>query len=358
MILRPFEYHAPPTLAEACALLEARGAEAMILAGGTDLLVSLKQEVFRPRHLVDVRSLPELHGVIRLPGGGLRLGAALTLAEVIASPDVQAGYPLLAAAAAAVAAPTHQAMGTLGGNVLLDTRCWFYNQSRPQRAALGGECFKLEGSACYVAKGVQDCYATYSGDTAPALLALEASVRLADRAGGRTIPLADLYTGDGKTPFALRPGEILEAVLLPPPQPEFHGVYRKFRLRQALDYPLAGLAIAIRFRPRALACEEARIAFTAADAAPRRTPEAEALFPGAEIDERLVERAAAAVMKASRPVRNVLSTPQYRKAMLGHLCRQALAAIRAAREKALEIPPTPPFDKGGNGGDLAAGGGG
>ena len=335
MIPRPFEYHAPATLAEACALLEDRGAEAKVLAGGTDLLVSLKQEVFRPRHVVDVRSLPELRGATPLPDGGLRLGAALTLAEVIASPEVQAGYPLLAEAAAAVAAPTHQAMGTLGGNILLDTRCWFYNQSRAQRAALGGECYKLEGTACFVAKGVQDCYAAYSGDTAAALLVLEASVRVADRDGGRSVPLADLYTGDGRAPFALRTGEILEAVLLPPPEGEFHCAYRKFRLRQALDYPLAGLAVGIRFRPGSTACEEARLAFTAVDTAPRRVPEAEALFAGGEIDEAMTERAGAAVMKAARPVRNMLSTPQYRRTMLGHLCRDALQAIRAAREKEL-----------------------
>jgi 4-hydroxybenzoyl-CoA reductase subunit beta len=238
-------------------------------------------------------------------------------------------------AAAAVAAPTHQAMGTLGGNILLDTRCWFYNQSRAQRAALGGECYKLEGTACFVAKGVQDCYAAYSGDTAAALLVLEASVRVADRNGGRTLPLAGLYTGDGKAPFGLRAGEILEAVLLPPPLGEFHGAYRKFRLRQALDYPLAGLALGVRFRPGSTACQEARLAFTSTDTAPRRLREAEAAFAGGDMDEAAAERAAAAVMKAARPVRNMVGTPQYRKSMLGHLCRQGLAAIRAAREKEL-----------------------
>lgn len=347
MIPRPFEYHAPATLAEACALLEGCGAEAKVLAGGTDLLVSLKQEVFRPRHVVDVRALPELRGVTPLPDGGLRLGAALTLEEVISSPQVQAGFPLLVAAAAAVAAPTHQAMGTLGGNILLDTRCWFYNQSRAQRAALGGECYKLEGDACFVAKGVEDCYAAYAGDTAAALLVLEASVRVADRNGGRTLPLADLYTGDGKAPFVLRACEILETVLLPPPLREFHGAYRKFRLRQALDYPLAGLAIGIHFRPGSTACAEARLAFTAADTAPRRVPDAETALAGGEVDEAAADRAAAAVMKAARPVRNMVSTPHYRKTMLGHLCRQGLAAIRAARDHELAAPSSPSPSRGG-----------
>ncbi len=335
MSLRPFEYHAPGTLAEACAWLADRGAEAKVLAGGTDLLVSLKQEVLRPRHVVDVRSLPELRGVTAFPGGGLRLGAALTLAEVVASPEVQAGYPLLAEAAASVAAPTHQAMGTLGGNLLLDTRCWYYNQTRARRTALGGECFKLGGKACFVAKGVQDCYATFAGDTAAALVALEASIWVAGPAGGHPRALADLYTGDGKAPFALRPGEILQAVLLPPPQDHFCGAYRKFRLRQALDYPLAGLAVGIRFRAGTAVCQEARLAFTAVDTAPRRVPEAEALLLGGELNEATVERAAAAVTKAARPVRNMLSSPQYRKAMLGRLCREGLHSVRAAREKEL-----------------------
>ncbi|MBI3079149.1 MAG: FAD binding domain-containing protein [Deltaproteobacteria bacterium] len=335
MTFRPFQYHAPATLDEACAHLAEHGPEARVLAGGTDLLVSLKQDLWRPRHLVDVRGLPELLGVLPLPDGGLRLGAARALAEVIAAPGVRAGCPLLAEAAGSVAAPTHQAMGTLGGNLLLDTRCWYYNRSRWQRLAVGGDCFKLDGTACHVAKGVRDCYATFTGDTAAALLVLGASARVTGPSGGRTVPLAGLYTGDGKAPFALRAAEILEAILLPPPPGHFHGAYRKFRLRQALDFPLAGLAVGAQFRAGTPICEEMRLACTGVDTAPRRLPEAEAVFAGREIEEPLVEGAAAIAMRAARPVRNMASTTRHRRAMLGHLCREGLRAVRAARAREL-----------------------
>src|SRR5580658_11300748 len=209
----------PRTLDEVIAA-RASNPESRLLGGGTDLVVNIRRGIVAPPLLIDVNGVDELRS-IKAGARALEVGASVTLAELAAHPDVVRHYPVVAQAAAQIAGPTHRNMGTVGGNLCLDTRCIFYNQSEWWRSA-NDHCLKTTGTICHVApksRGV--CFATFSGDLAPALLTLDAEIDLAGPAGPRTLPLADLYTGyarhdasigDGKNYLALRPGELVTAV--------------------------------------------------------------------------------------------------------------------------------------------------
>jgi len=232
--LPPFHLHQPLTLDAATRLL-ADHQGARLVSGGTDLLPSMKGGLFSPPHLVSTRRI-ERFSDIHVLDSGLSIGAGATLREVAAHPRILGDYPALVAAARTVATPTLQAMATLGGNLLLDTRCLWYNQSSFWRGALGG-CLKCDGEICHVAPQGAGCYAAHSADTVPTLLLLEAQVELVSTRGTRQIPLDALYLDDGMRWLSLEPGEILTRILLPPP-PQARLTHRKLRARGAIDYPL------------------------------------------------------------------------------------------------------------------------
>ncbi len=227
-----FDYAAPTTLREAVSLLCTPGAR--ILAGGTDLLPSLKHRLFEPSLLVSIRRLTELREWEMLPDGGLALGAGLTLQQLSGLPAL-ALYPGLQEACRTVATPTLQGTATIGGNILLESRCLYYNQPVGWRDAIGG-CLKCDGSVCHVAPKGKGCYAAHSADTVPTLWLLGAQVELVGPLGVRLVPISALYSGDGLRPMLLQPGEILTRLLLPPPGPPT--VHRKLRTRAAIDYGL------------------------------------------------------------------------------------------------------------------------
>ena len=226
-----FSLEAPHRIEDALAFLAQPGS--IPVAGGTDLLPSVKHRLYTPTTVVSLRGLRDLRRVEALPGGGIALGAGLTLREVQRHPDVQAGWPALAHAASTVATPILQNMGTLGGNVMLDTRCLYYNQPEGWRAALGF-CLKKDGAICHVAPKGQGCYAAHSADTVPALWLYGAEVELVSLAGTRRVALPDLYDVDGRTWVKVQRGELLTRILLPAPSgPVGH---RKCRTRAAIDY--------------------------------------------------------------------------------------------------------------------------
>jgi 4-hydroxybenzoyl-CoA reductase subunit beta len=212
---------------------------AMILAGGTDLLPNLKHRLFTPTRLVGIQGIPS-H--IRRENDTLRIGATTCLDVLAANADVGALVPPLAAAAAKVAGPQHRAMATLGGNILLDTRCLYYNQSEPWRKALG-YCLKREGTWCHVVGGPKTCVATQSSDTVPVLLALDARIRLLGADSERELPMRALYRFNGMDHLAIQPGELLTEVVIPLPGPGFRGSYQKLRTRDSIDFPQLGIAI-------------------------------------------------------------------------------------------------------------------
>ena len=232
-------WEAPHQLVDLVRLAAEPGAR--LIAGGTDLVPSMKHRIFRPALLVSTRRVAELRAVAVAADGACSLGAALTLQEVAAHPHVRTAFPALAAACRTVATPTIQHMGTLGGNLMLDTRCMYYNQPAGWRSALGG-CLKCEGTLCHVAPRGTGCYAAHSADTVPVLMLLGATARFVTVAGETCVPVAELYTDDGRDGPKLPTGAVLVAVELPPPSRPV--VYRKLRQRGAIHYALLLTAVA------------------------------------------------------------------------------------------------------------------
>ena len=266
----------PHTLDEA---LKARAAhpDSRPLGGGTDLTVNIRRGIVTPPVLIEMNGVVELRA-IKADANGIEVGASVTLAELSQHPDVLKFYPVVAQAAHQIAGPTHRRMGTVGGNICLDTRCIYYNQSEWWRDA-NNHCLKTTGTMCHVApksRGV--CFATYSGDLAPAFLTLGAEVDLAGPGGKRTVLLNSIYIGfarqdipvtetqgDGKYYLALRPGEIVTAVRAKNAA-GLRSAYDKIRIRRSIEYPVAGVAVALRRDGNTLS--DLRVAFTGTNPRP------------------------------------------------------------------------------------------
>ena len=322
MRLPKFKHLQPESLDEAVGLLAKHGRDAHINAGGTDLLVSMKQGLLAPRYVINLKEIPGLAGVTYDEERGLRIGALTRLMTLVRSPVVGEHFSLIAQAARSVAAPPLRAMGTLGGNLCQDTRCFYYNQSEFWREARP-KCFKLGGTVCHAISGSDRCRAAYQGDLAPVLIALEARVRLASQRGERTIPLVELYTGKGEKPIGLRPDEVLTEIQVPRPAGAWGGDYQKLRYRGAMDYALVGVAAVLnRNGERA----RAKIVATAIASAPVVMEAAGRLLEGAEIDEEIAAQAAQAAYEAAHPVAAIGSTPLYRRNMVRVLTRRAVWA--------------------------------
>ncbi len=249
--LHDFALLRPASLSELIA--ERRKApQARLIGGGTDILVNIRRGIEAPPVLIDTGGIAELH-TIKASAKSFEIGASVTLTEIATHPGLAKHFPAIAEAAGSIAGPTHRNMGTLGGNLCLDTRCIFYNQSEWWRTA-NHDCLKTTGEICHVApksKGV--CFATFAGDLAPASLLFETEIDLAGPKGKRTIPLADLYigyakkdgsTGDGKTYLSLKPGEMV-LVLRGRKPTGLVSAYDKLRIRRSIEYPVAGVAVAL-----------------------------------------------------------------------------------------------------------------
>jgi 4-hydroxybenzoyl-CoA reductase subunit beta len=321
MRLPKFEHLQPESLEEALDFLSEHGEEARVIAGGTDLLVSMKHRLLTPKYLLNLKGLAELD-FIEDGKEGLRIAALTRLTTLIKSPLVQQKFPVLAQAASYVAAPPLQNMGTLGGNLCLNTRCFFYNQSQFWRQARP-LCFKTGGEMCHVVKGGNRCHSVYQGDLAPVLIALEARAKLVKKGGGRVIPLLDLYTGQGEEPIALEAGEILTEVEIPAPAASWTGNYQKLRYRGAMDFPLVGVAAVLNWNSGS--CARARVVLTAVASAPVVVEEASKLLEGQEPDEEAISKASEAAYEVAHPVANIGSTPLYRRKMVRVMTKRAIA---------------------------------
>ncbi len=273
-----FSYEAPGTLDELFTLASVSGSR--IVAGGTDLLPSLKHRLFQDTLLISLRRLRELRGVT-IEGGALVIGANTTLRDVARDDRVAAGWPALRDACRTIATSTIQAMGTLGGNVMLDTRCLYYNQPDGWRASIGG-CLKADGSVCHVAPNGAGCYAAHSADTVPALWLYGAILRFGSERGIREVALADLYGTDGRTWLGNARDEVLLAIVVPK-APAGSVVHRKLRARGAIDYGMlltavhrrpdgSGAAVVSALGPRPVFVEAERVEDLAAAAHKAATP--------------------------------------------------------------------------------------
>jgi 4-hydroxybenzoyl-CoA reductase subunit beta len=321
--LPQFKLFRPRTLDEAVGFLAKHPSNLRVLAGGTDLVPSMQQKLFDPEYVLDIRHISELKGIRRQQGSGIEIGALTTLTAIEHSALLRQHYPVLTEAAATVASPILRNMGTIGGNICLDTRCLWYNQSLTWRKGCGF-CIKKDGDLCHVAPGGTKCWAAFSGDTPPALLCLNADVEIVGPSGTRRIPLRDFYTGLGDNYRKLKANELLTRVFLPESTADYRGVYRKLRIRGSIDYPLAGVAVALKRANGNVA--DARVAITAVNPAPILIKGATEALAGKACDEELAERVGDLAAKAAKPLTTSALTPEYRREMIRVLTKRALLA--------------------------------
>ncbi len=324
MPLPRFELARPGDLAEAVALLAEAGSEGRAVAGGTDLLVNLKSGLATPRLLVAIGDLEQLRAVA--PGdahGSLRIGASERLSTLAASAKVRERAPALAEACAAVGHPQIRRMGTLGGNVCLDTRCRYINRSEFWRSALGG-CLKANGDTCHVVAKGKRCVASTCGDTLPALIALGAQAVVVGSDGERTVDVGQLRANDGAAPLALGPGEIVVAFELPAPPTGRHSAYLKWSLRKAVDFPLVSVAVVLDLDDQRC-IERLEVACGALGPRPRSMSRALARFLGEPLTTSLAGEVGALVDRTLSPLPNLLgSTEQHRARVAGVLLERQL----------------------------------
>ncbi|MDR7482602.1 MAG: FAD binding domain-containing protein [Armatimonadota bacterium] len=323
MRLPPFAYLAPRTLDDAVRLLADHGPDAMPVAGGTDLYPNMKRRQCQPKVLVGLRGLRDLQGVAP-DAGGLRVGAGVVLRRFLEHPAVVQRYPILARAAATISNPQIRCMGTVGGNLLVDTRCNYYNMPYWWRRAINF-CMKKDGDVCWVAPGGHRCWAVSSSDLAPVMVALDARVRLVGAGGERTVAAADLYRDDGIAYLAKAPDEVLVEALVPPAD-GLRATYWKLRRRGAIDFPILGVAAAVRLEPDGT-CGHARVVLGAVASQPLRSPAAERLLLGQRLTPEVIDAAAEAAWKPSKPLDNTDLTLGYRKAMVRVYVRRALREL-------------------------------
>ncbi len=297
----------------------------VFLAGGTDLLVNMRHGLKSPKLLIDLSGIPELTG-IEVGNAGVRVGAAVTIAALGSSDAIAARYRAVRDAALGIAGPGHRAMGTVGGNLSLDTRCVYYNQSEWWRHA-NGFCLKHRGDVCHVAPQGQRCHAAFTGDLAPALMVFDAQVEIAGAQGRRKIPLRDLYVEDGRAHLTLAADEIIVAVQLPPDPPP--SAYAKVRVRGAIDYPLAGVAVALAMSGGVV--KVLRIGLTGTNSRPFILDGTDAM-QDQPIDDKTLQMIDRLVQKQVQPMRTTVASAHYRRLAAAGLARRLVATLAGATE--------------------------
>ncbi len=322
--LPEFEYHRPGTLKRATKLLAHLGPQAMVVAGGTDVYPKMKRGQFTPRHLVSLAGLRELKG-IRRTKEGIWIGAGESLTTVAHHRLVAKHFPALAHAAESVSTPQLRNMGTIGGNVLVDTRCNYYDQTFFWRQAVGF-CMKKDGEICLVAPGSPKCLAIASSDTAPVLISLQAQALLVSPRGERRIALEELYKDDGIDYSGKAGDEVLKALLIPREALGWRNRYLKLRRRGSFDFPILGVAAAMALGSQG-ECRDARVVLTAVASAPKVVQEATTLLVGKQVTRELIETVADAAAKVSHPMDNADLDYWYRKRMAKVFTQRALAQV-------------------------------
>jgi 4-hydroxybenzoyl-CoA reductase subunit beta len=319
-----FEHRAPRSVAEAAQILAGEGPRAMLIAGGTDLLPNMKRRHQAPQVLVSLRNIPSLKN---LNG---TFGAGLSLSEVVESEKTPTA---LRQAAAQVATPHLRNMGTLGGNLCLDTRCNYYNQTYEWRKAIDF-CLKVDGKVCWVATASKRCVAVSSTDTAPALIALDAAVTLVSSSGERSVKVGDLYKNDGIEYLSRRPDEILTEVKVPD---GWKSTYWKLRRRGSFDFPILGVAAALKFEKETIT--DARIALGAVASRPFLVEKAGEFLKGKKLSDEVIAQAGELVANRAKPMDNTDMDLYWRKEVADDFTGYALRELRGddMRETRLRI---------------------
>ena len=315
----------PRSLDEAVALKARHGTESAFVAGGTDLYPNMKRRQQTPAVVIDIRGIAELGGIEVVAGGSLRIGAGVSLTRLIRHPVVRTQWPVLAESAATISTPILQNMGTVGGNLLLDTRCNYYDQNYEWRKAIDF-CMKKDGKICWVAPSSPRCWAVQSSDLAPVMVALGATVTLRGAGGERTIPATSLYVDDGIQFLTKQPDELLVSVEVPP-LAGGRAAYLKLRRRGAFVFPVLGVATWARFLPGDVV-EDVRIVLGAVGSYPKSSEEAREVVRGHQLTDEVLDAAARAAARPAKPLDNTDFTIGWRKDLVPVYVRRALAALK------------------------------
>jgi len=331
MRLPRFRYLSPRTVEEAAAWLAESSGDAMLVAGGTDLVPNMKRGQQQPSTLIGLRGVASLAEI----GAGeeVAIGAGVTLTRLVHDAALRAAMPGLWQAAAQIATPHLRNMGTLGGNLCLDTRCTYYDQTYEWRKSINF-CMKKDGETCWVATSSPRCLAVSSTDTAPVLQALGARVRLVSASGVRELPVADLYANDGMRYLTRRPDEILTSVIVPTRAGQ-RSTYWKVRRRGSFDFPVAAVAAVASFDGDRVA--HARIVLGAVASRPMASPKAEALVDGQPLTDEVIAAAADAAYEVAKPMDNTDFELVWRKKMVRSLVTSALRELRGDDTRAARL---------------------
>jgi 4-hydroxybenzoyl-CoA reductase subunit beta len=336
MRLPKFTYRTPRTIAEAVKVFADAGPEAQFVAGGTDLYPNMKRRQQTPRTVISVMRLPELNQITGDGKSGIRIGASVTLTDVCDNEVIKRDYPVIAAAARTISTPILRNMGTIGGNLLLDTRCNYYDQNYEWRRGINF-CLKKDGDVCWVAPGSSKCWAVQSSDLVPVMVAIGAKFRLVSTLGERLIDAAGFYNDDGIDYLKKRPDELLVDIHLPPTN-GWRASYQKLRRRGAFDFPVLGVAAYLRYAAGSEVSpdrivEQARIILGGIAPAPVDVTAAADALNGKQLNNDQIQAAAEACYIKARPLDNTDFVYQWRKQMARQYTIRALEDLRAQEEQ-------------------------
>src|ERR671927_865033 len=324
MRLPKFAYLVPRTIGDAVRMMGDAGPQGQFVAGGTDLYPNMKRRQQTPRTVISVGRVPELRRIEGDGRVGLRIGAGVSLSEIVESPVVNRDYPSVARAARLISTPTLRNMGTIGGNLLLDTRCNYYDQNYEWRKGINF-CLKKDGDVCWVAPGSQKCWAVQSSDLVPLMVAIGARLRLVSTVGDRLIDARGFYKDDGIDYLRKRPDELLAEIHLPP-NAGWRAVYKKLRRRGAFDFPVLGVAARLDEEEDGTV-REARVVLGGVSPAPLEVESAGRALAGGPLDDERISAAAEACYLRARPLDNTDHLMNYRKQMARPFVLRALREL-------------------------------
>jgi 4-hydroxybenzoyl-CoA reductase subunit beta len=310
--LPKFRYLQPRAVTEAIRMIADSGPDAMFVAGGTDLYPNMKRRQQTPKVVIGLAQIKDLRTMKGQPKEGMVLGASLTLADVTADTRIQGAYPAVAKAAELISTPLLRNMGSIGGNLLLDTRCNYYDQNYEWRKAIHF-CMKKDGEICWVAPSSPRCWAVQSSDCAPVMVAIGAKVKLVSSSGERVISAAELYNDDGIRHLNKRPDELLTEIHLPPVN-GWRATYWKLRRRGSFDFPVLGVATLLKFSADGTV-EDSKIILGGVGSHPVEAVAAQKIIAGKKLTEDVIREAAQAAYQPAKPLDNTDFAMTWRKEM-------------------------------------------
>jgi 4-hydroxybenzoyl-CoA reductase beta subunit len=331
MRLPPFQYLAPRTTEEALEMMSRHKGKVRIVAGGTDIVNRLRQRLLTPPYVMSLKGVAGLTGMKRKKNE-LVIAAGTTLRHIEEAPEVRRSFAGIAQSAGLVAAPPIQNVATIGGNLLQDTRCLFYDQSELVRHA-AAPCLKQGGKVCAAVKGNRRCFSVYQGDLAPSLIAFDASVVLKKAGGSRTVPVLGLFSRNGRHPLTIGDDEILTDIIVPIPKGAYGSSYQKLRLRSGLEYPLVSSSVFLSLSRQGV-IDQARVVVGAVGPAPTVIEGASLFLVGRRTAEVDVEKAAESAFSASRPIDNLALPGSYRRKMVKVFTKRAIEGALLSLQKA------------------------